>query len=60
MRKFTTLTEGILDPVEARRFLDVAQRLPELKPEELAGLTIALPAGALAASAKSGIFGWRA
>jgi len=60
VRKFTTLTEGILDPAEARRFLDVAQRLPELKPEELAGLTIALPAGALAASAKSGIFGWRA
>ena len=58
IRKFTTLTEGILAPAEAQRFLDVAQRLPELRPEELAGLTIALPAGTLAKSDRSGIFGW--
>ncbi len=48
VRKFRTLTEGLLDAAEAERFLDVAQRLPHLRPEELAGLTIALPAGKLA------------
>jgi 2-methylcitrate dehydratase len=58
VRKFSTLIEGILDPAEARRFLDVAQRLPELRADELAGLTIALPAGTLAKSERTGIFGW--
>ncbi len=55
IRKFETLTEGLLDRAEARRFLDVAQRLPELGAEELMGLTIALPAGALAVG-RPGIF----
>lgn len=55
VRKFEVLTEGLLDPAEARRFLDVAQRLPELKPDELMGLTIALPAGKLA-EGRPGIF----
>ena len=46
--KFRKLTEGIIAPEEAERFLAVAQRLPELTSAELAGLTIALPDGALA------------
>ncbi len=58
VRKFSTLTEGILDPTEARRFLDVAQRLPALTAAELAGLTIALPTWTLATSERGGIFGW--
>jgi 2-methylcitrate dehydratase len=45
--KFRMLTEGILDAAEAERFLEVAQRLPALKPNELAGLTIAMPSGTL-------------
>jgi len=49
VRKFRTLTEGLLDPAEAERFLDVAQRLPALRADELSGLTIALPQGRLAA-----------
>jgi 2-methylcitrate dehydratase len=49
VRKFRTLTEGVLDSAEIERFLAVAQRLPELRAEELAGLTIALPPGTLAA-----------
>ena len=49
VRKFRTLTEGLLTPAEAGRFLDMAQRLPGLRADELAGLTIALPPGALAA-----------
>jgi 2-methylcitrate dehydratase len=38
--KFRTLTDGVLEPAEVNRFLDVAQRLPELDGRELAGLTI--------------------
>ena len=60
VRKFEILTEGVLEPAEARRFLEVAQRLPELSAADLAGLTIAMPAGTLAASGRIGIFGWRA
>ena len=55
VRKFETLTEGLIEPGEAQRFLDVAQRLPELRAEELMGLTIALPAGQLAPG-EAGIF----
>ena len=55
LRKFRTLTEGVLDHAEAERFLDVAQRLPGLRADELAGLTIALPEGALA-EGRGGLF----
>ena len=55
VRKFRTLTEGVVAAGEAERFLDVAQRLPTLSAAALAGLNIALPAGALAAS-PAGIF----
>jgi len=55
IRKFRTLTEGVLDPAEAERFLDVAQRLPTLSSEALAGLTIALPEGALS-QGRGGLF----
>ena len=48
IRKFRTLTEGVLDPAEAERFLDTAQRLASLPAEALAGLGVALPEGALA------------
>jgi len=40
IQKFRTLAEGILADEEIERFLDVAQRLPELKPSELHELTI--------------------
>ncbi len=38
--KFRMLAEGILSPDEIERFLGVAQRLPELTPAELGGLTV--------------------
>jgi len=38
--KFRMLAEGILNPDEIDRFLDVAQRLPELTADELGGLTV--------------------
>jgi 2-methylcitrate dehydratase len=40
IQKFRTLADGILKPAEIERFLDVAQRLPELTADELAGLTV--------------------
>jgi len=45
------LTEGVLEPDEAERFLTVAQGLPELTAAELAGLNVAMPAGTLAVAA---------
>ncbi len=56
--KFNMLTDGILDPAEARRFLDVVQALPSLKAAELAGLTIALPDRKLAMAKDRSIFSW--
>ncbi len=47
VRKFRMLTEGLLEAAEAERFLGVVQRLPKLRADELAGLTIAMPAGRL-------------
>jgi 2-methylcitrate dehydratase len=46
--KFRALAEGVLEPAEIERFLELVQRLPELTADELGGLTItaaALPAG---------------
>ncbi len=56
IRKFETLTEGVLDPAEARRFLDLVQQLPGLKADQLAGLNVALPDVRLATNAAKGIF----
>ncbi|HLR93688.1 MAG TPA: MmgE/PrpD family protein [Jiangellaceae bacterium] len=55
--KFRTLAEGVLAEAEIERFLEVAQRLPELGSDELGGLTITAPADLLATvSAPEGIF----
>ncbi|WP_324649427.1 MmgE/PrpD family protein [Georgenia sp. H159] len=55
--KFRTLADGVLEPAEVERFLDVAQRLPELTAEELGGLTVTAPASLLASvTAPEGIF----
>ncbi|WP_193509032.1 MmgE/PrpD family protein [Cryobacterium sp. BB736] len=45
--KFRTLADGVLEPAEIERFLDVAQRLPELSAAELAGLTVTARPGLL-------------
>ncbi len=55
IRKFRTLTEGVIDSTEAERFLAVVERLPSLRADELAQLTLTLPAGTLAGAAE-GIF----
>jgi 2-methylcitrate dehydratase len=53
--KFRMLTEGLLDPAEADRFLELVQRLPNLTAPELAHLNIAMPSGQLLKGA-AGIF----
>ena len=45
--KLRTLAEGVLEPAEVERFLAVAQRLPDLQPEELGELTVSARAGLL-------------
>jgi 2-methylcitrate dehydratase len=60
VRKFETLTDGLIDPAEARRFLDLVHRLPSLSAAELIGLNVAVPQGRLGAAGRSGIFGFGA
>ena len=55
--KFHTLSDGVLTPDEVERFLDVAQRLPDLAPDELGGLTVRAPADLLSSvTTPEGIF----
>jgi 2-methylcitrate dehydratase len=56
IRKFMTLTEGIVEPKEQQRFLDVVQKLPGLSHEDLAGLNVVIPEASLKAG-KPGLFG---
>ncbi len=56
VRKFQTLTDGVLDAVESERFLALVQRLPGLSAEQLSGLTVALPQGRLKPVEAHGIF----
>ena len=54
--KFRTLTEGLLEPGEAERFLDLVQRLPTLGGDDLLRLNVAVPAATLKRG-QSGLFG---
>ena len=55
IQKFRMLTEGVIAPREAERFLGVVQELPRLAAGELSLLNVALPAGRLVVG-KPGIF----
>ncbi|HTW29406.1 MAG TPA: MmgE/PrpD family protein [Acetobacteraceae bacterium] len=55
IRKFRVLTDGIVMPREANRFVEVVQDLPRLGPDELHLLNVSIPAGSLE-QAKPGIF----
>ncbi len=54
--KFRILTEGLLEPGEVERFLELVQRLPELSASDLPLLNVAVPAAALARGLP-GLFG---
>jgi len=53
--KFEILTDGIITPREANRFLEAAQELPRVPAGELHRLNVALPAGTLTIG-KPGLF----
>lgn len=50
--KFRTLAEGVIDPAEQDRFLDVTQRTPELTAEELGQLNFTVSDEVLARAPK--------
>ena len=54
--KFRSLADGIVAPDEQERFLDVAQRLPGLSSDELAGLTFASLDGGSVDAVPAGLF----
>jgi len=58
IRKFETLTDGLISAAESRRFLDLVQRLPDLTPGEVAQINVVLERGALTRAARDerGIF----
>jgi len=57
IRKFRILAEPVLEPAEIERFLDLAQRLPELTADEVRQLSIvAKPGLLLSAPAPKGLF----
>ena len=58
VRKFETLTEGILEGAEIKRFIELTQRLPQLSAADLVNLLPVLPAGKLTHGARDtrGIF----
>ena len=57
IRKFRVLAEPVLEPAEIDRFLDLAERLPELTADEVRQLSIVAKPGVLAsAPAPKGLF----
>jgi 2-methylcitrate dehydratase len=54
--KFRSLADGVLEAEEIDRFLATAERLPELAPHELAGLTITARNGLLVPATAKGLF----
>jgi 2-methylcitrate dehydratase len=54
--KFRALAEGIIEHEEQERFLDVAQRLHRLEPDELAGLSFAVDSDRRRDANTQGIF----
>jgi 2-methylcitrate dehydratase len=58
IRKFETLTKGIITPEESNRFLQLVQHLPELTPAEVQQLNVQMPMAVLINSQRDekGIF----
>jgi 2-methylcitrate dehydratase len=55
VRKFRMLSKGVVADAEVERFLATVERLEHLRADELSGLLVALPQGALA-TGRPGIF----
>jgi 2-methylcitrate dehydratase len=58
IRKFETLTEDLVAADESKRFLNLAQRLPQLSAAEVGALNVVLPPDKLTCATrdKRGIF----
>ena len=56
IRTFRILTEGVIEPPEAERFLELVQQLPALGADALLRLNVAVPAAALGRG-QPGLFG---
>ncbi len=58
IRKFETLTEGLVSAAEQTRFLDLVQRLPELTADEVGAINVALDGAELVCARRDnkGIF----
>jgi 2-methylcitrate dehydratase len=56
IRKFDTLTSGLISPQERDRFLNLVQRLPELTADEVSELNVVLAPEKLVHNTKPGIF----
>src|ERR1700761_8921404 len=60
IRKFRTLSEGVIAPTEQDRFIAAVEQLTTLKPGELDQLTFTVDAKRLGDRPAHGIFDWRA
>ncbi|MEA2865768.1 MAG: 2-methylcitrate dehydratase [Bradyrhizobium sp.] len=58
IRKFRSLAEGVIDPVEQDRFIAAVERLTSLKPGELNDLTFTVDPKLLGENSAHGIFDW--
>jgi 2-methylcitrate dehydratase len=58
VRKFRTLANRIVAAAEQDRFIACVERLEELRPDELAGLTFTVDAAKIGPAAARGIFDW--
>lgn len=58
VRKFRMLADGVVSQAEQDRFIATVERLTELAPQELQGLTFEVLPGKLGASVARGIFDW--
>lgn len=56
INKFKTLTDDILEPAESARFLELAQRLPELDADGVRGMNPAVADSCLVENLSKGIF----
>ncbi|ATJ89953.1 2-methylcitrate dehydratase [Acetobacter senegalensis] len=56
IRKFKTLTEDLISPSESERFLELVQRLPDLKPADLLALDLVVPPNRISRNLNPGIF----
>lgn len=56
IRKFQTITDGLITARESNRFIEAVQDLPRLSSADLGALNVTLPAGRLSVSRAKGIF----